>query len=192
MADTTICDPVGMFGSTKLWLMLRATRGLDLPDFLLGSRLAYAAVSRLMYTQDWEALRPLVSDQMLHAMQGTMDDITGAGRRVVDIDGSITVHSAVLRQILHLNEEPAPGAVKCHLDVHITSHESWRMFDYHSNEALEPFDGRVRVQESTWRFEGVVLDPEFDPDSEAGVDGDEVHAARAAAEEVPWTVHAIV
>ena len=43
--------------------------------------------------------------------------------------------------------------------------ESYRIFDFHSNECVPPFDGRERAQESTWRFEGRVGNA---PGDEAG------------------------
>jgi hypothetical protein len=47
--------------------------------------------------------------------------------------------------------------------------------NYHTNELMPPFDGSTRRQESTWRFEGVVVPP----DKEAG-------------EMTDWKLHAIV
>ena len=42
-------------------------------------------------------------------------------------------------------------------------HESYKIYDFHTNDVVEPFDGRVRPQESTWRFEGRV-EPEGEGD----------------------------
>lgn len=204
MGDETLVDTRGMFSYARMWVMLKSLPGLDLPDFLQGAALAYGTVTRLMYAQDWEALRPLVSTEMLKAMQSTMDELSGDGRRVIDLDNeeSIVVHRAVLRQVLILegpegadgsvqasSDRPAaPAAQQCHLDVFIVSHEKWQMMDYHSNDTLEPYDGRVRVQQSTWRFEGLVVPP-------ASTEGDveqEVPQANANTDSVGWTVHAIV
>ena len=77
-----------------------------------------------------------------------------------DEEGSISVQSAVLRQVLIMaDEDEIAPAKRCHLDVHLVSTERWQMFDFHTNEALPPYDGRERVQESTWRFEGIVAPP---------------------------------
>ena len=202
MADESLVSPQGFFGRPRMWLMLRALPGLDLPDFLAGSRLAYSAVVQLMYAKDWDTLAPLVSEPMLKAMQGTMDEFADAGRRIVDVEeGSIDVQTAVLREVHVLEDQTGlpEGARRCHLDVHLVSHETWRIFDYHTNEAIEPYDGRVRVQESTWRFEGVVAEPQASAgDAPAGSaaaaassgDGDEGDARSHA--QTDWTVFAVV
>ena len=78
------------FGFRQPWLLwtngnafhIANPAGLDLPDFLQGSRLAYAAVTRLMYSRDWDALEPLVSPAMLNAMQQTMEEEPFDVRRV--------------------------------------------------------------------------------------------------------------
>ena len=181
MHDDSLVDAGGMIGSAKMWVMLRALPGLDLPDFLDGASMAYGTVTRLMYSQDWDALEPLVSPDMMKAMQATMDDMGADGRRVIDIEDedAIEVKSARLRQVLFM-EDPESEALdrqRCHLDVHIVSSERWRLMDYHSNQAMEPFDGRVNEQESTWRFEGVV--------GAASADGEDLEGSG-------WTVHAIV
>ena len=164
MNNSELVNPQGLFGWSRMWLMLRMVGpGFDLPEFLAGTKVAYVAVTRLMYERQWDALRPLVSAPMLKAMQATMEEIANERRRVVDVDldDSIEVQSAVLRQVLILKDESdlPEGFRRCHLDVRITSRETWRMFDYNENEALEPFDGRARLQESTWRFEGVLASP---------------------------------
>ena len=41
-------------------------------------------------------------------------------------------------------------------------HESYKIFDFHTNSVIEPFDGRKRPQESTWRFEGRVSEDDGD------------------------------
>ena len=160
MNDASLVSPQGLFGWTKMWLMLRVVGpSFDLPDFLAGSKVAYAAVTRLMYERQWDALRPLVSAPMLTAMQATMEEIANDRRRVVDVDleDSIEVQSAILRQVFILqDQEGVPeGARRCHLDVRITSRETWKLFDYNENVALEPFDGRARLQESSGSMEGV-------------------------------------
>lgn len=187
-------DAGGLLATAKMWLMLRALPGLDLPNFLEGSRVAYTTVSTLMYAQDWEALDPLVSPAMMTAMQQTMEELSGDGRRVMGLDDedAIAVHRAVLREVLILEDEdesvPNGTTRRCHLDVLFVSHEKWQMWDYHTNEALAPFDGSVRVQETTWRFEGVVA-PTVEGEEPAGR---ESGTAEDENEEQGWTVHAIV
>jgi len=197
MQDSTLVDPGGILASARMWAMLKLLPGLDLPDFLAGSSLAYGAVTRLMYAQDWDALEPLVSEQMLNAMQSTMAELTGDGRRVMDVenDGAIAVHSAVLRQVLILQDDEQDPSIqpragrRCHLDVAFVSHETWTLMDYHSNETVEPYDGRMRVQESTWRFEGVVV-PSSTDGGEAAVASDSDNGGDDEA--AGWTVYAIV
>ena len=173
-----------------MWTMLKLLPGLDLPDFLMGSRFAYGSVTRLMYTQDWESLEPLVSEQMLKAMQETMEEITGGGRRVIEVEtaDAITVEKAVLRQVLIMSDDSESSVRRCHLDVHIVSHEKWQLMDYHTNKTVEPYDGRVRVQESTWRFEGVIAPPPAD--GEESSDAAATDTSRQV--ELGWTVYAIV
>ena len=71
---------------------------------------------------------------------------------------AIDVQSSVLRrvQLLHEDDGNVPAGAACHIDVHFTAEESFQIFDFHTNESIAPFDGRPRVQQSTWRFEGVV------------------------------------
>lgn len=128
MADSRlVSDSLGFFGRMEMHFTLRTLPGLDLPDFLQGSRLAYAAVTRLMYSRDWDALEPLVSPAMLNAMQQTMEEEPFDVRRVegCEEEGSIVVTQATLQrvQLLTPPTDDAWAPRKCHLDVSISSLE---------------------------------------------------------------------
>ena len=69
----------------------------------------------------------------------------------------------------------------------LVSHEKWQLMDYHTNKTVEPYDGRVRVQESTWRFEGVIAPPPAD-----GEESSDAAATDTSRQEEGWTVYAIV
>jgi len=169
----------------EMWLQLRTLDGLDLPSFLQGSAHAYVVVQTLMYEREWDALAPLVSPNCLVAMQETMEHMGSVAQRVQMDEGDIVVRSNVLRKVVVLQpgdsvpqgdgtEVHVPRG-SCQLDVHFSADESFRIFNYHTNELMPPFDGGTRAQESTWRFEGVVVPP----DGEAG-------------EMTDWRLHAIV
>jgi len=201
--DPNLTSPAGLFGGPRMWVMLRVLPGLNLPEFLAGTRMAYGAVTRLMYARDWIALEPLVSAEMLAAMQETMDQFGGEGRRVVDAEDedAIVVQSAVLREVHVLADQEAvgPSGRRCHLDVLIRSHEKWSLFDYHQQEAIPPYDGRVRTQETTWRFEGVVSGPEeegsgaYGEGQRAGESGERPQGeAEDEGASSNWTVQSIV
>lgn len=153
-----------------LFLSLRTLPGLDLPDFLDGARLAYGTVSRLMYRRDWAALdEGLVHPKCREAMQQAMEVLAGEGRRVVgeEAEGAIRVQSAVLHRVNTVDEGAAAAAAAqraplCHLDVKFEVQETFSIMDFHENAPVEPFDGRPRLQQSIWRFEGRVPPPECD------------------------------
>jgi hypothetical protein len=178
--DPTLVSPDGLFGTARMWVMLRVIPGFDLPDFLMGTRLAYGTATRLMYARDWVALEPLVSKELHSAMQETMDIFGAEGRRVMlpDAEDAIDVKSAVLRRVAVLEGEEDAAGRRCHMDVLITSHEKWSLYDYNEKAAIPPFDGRMNVQEATWRFEGTVAPPE-------DADGD-------SQGEQSWIIHSIV
>ena len=180
MNDPTLVEPsLGMYSSLEMWMMLRNLRGLEVPDFLEGCRHAYSTVSWLMYRREWDHLSELVAPHCLEAMQSTMEEIGDRGQRIEIEPEDITVRSALLSRV-RLLETPAdqqPGGVPCHLDVRFVVQETYRIFDFHSNELVPPFDGSPRVQESNWRFEGSVSDPEADQASE---------------QEVGWKLYGIV
>ena len=106
----------------------------------------------------------LVAPRCLEAMKEAMEEFSGAARRVLDGDKeeSIVVMSCALARAQLLAGDGVVAGT-CHLDVRITARESFVIFDYHTNEAVEPFDGRERIQESIWRFEGVVSPEVEDP-----------------------------
>ena len=158
MEDETLTDAtLWPHRRLELWLYLRNLKGLDLPNFLEGTRHAYVVVQRLMYQRDWDELEPLVSEGCLKAMQETMEHMGSVAQRVQFEEGDIVVQSAVLRKARVL-KPPETIFLNgcCELDVHFTADESFQIFNYHTNEAMPPFDGGTRSQESTWRFKGVV------------------------------------
>jgi hypothetical protein len=200
MADPELVSPnLGFFGRTQLWLSLGILPGLDLPEFLCGARLAYATVTRSMYERDWAFLDPLVSPQMLEAMQFAMNEFGDNARRVegfeaadaIELSGARLVKAQILKPDEEWERQNASSQRerwrseprRCHLDVQFLSHESWKIIDYRLNEAIEPFDGRRREQQSTWRFEGVVYTSDS-PDTALD--------QGAGESEEGWTVHAIV
>ena len=162
----------------ELWMQLRMLKGLDLPDFLEGTKVAYVVLQQLMYERDWDGLAPLVSESCLNAMQETMQEMASAAQRVQFDEGSFRVQSSVLRSASMLEPDDDTPAGTCHLDVVVTADESFRIFNYHTNEPMPPFDGQTRSQTSTWRFEGVVT-PNWEVEE----------AAEAQAD---WKLHAIV
>jgi hypothetical protein len=171
--DELLSSDLGFFRRTELYFMLRTLPGLDLPEFLQGARMAYSAVTRLMYSREFEALGPLVSPAMLNAMRQTMEEEPFDVRRVEghDEDESIVVtHATLVRaQLLTPPSDDLWLPRQCHLDVAFTSEETWRIYDYREGMALPPFDGRSRTQQSTWRFEGSVRPPPPLPDAEVDI-----------------------
>ena len=166
----------------ELWMQLRMLKGLDLPDFLEGTKMAYVVIQQLMYERDWDGLAPLVSENCLTAMQETMEAMASAAQRVQFEEGSVQVQSSVLRSASVLEPGDDVPVGTCHLDVVVTADESFQIFNYHTNEPMPPFDGQTRSQTSTWRFEGVVT-----PNWEVA-EGDAADEATQA----DWKLHAIV
>lgn len=185
LADEQLVDRnLGMFQRISLWAMLRALPGLDLPDFLLGTRHAYGEVTRLMYRRNFAALEPLVAPACLEAMQQTMDEFGAAAHRVVDadLDGAIAVRRAVLcgAEVFKPAPDDAPDAPRrCLLDVRFEVSESFSIHDMRTGEPIAPFDGRERLAQSTWRWEGAVAPPAED-------------GGEPADAEEGWRVHSLV
>lgn len=181
VADGFVAASQSIYRRGLLALMLRSLPGLDLPDFLEGARHAYGVTTRHMYRKNWDELEPMVAPGCLVAMQEAMEQLTAGDdpSRVVgeDEEGAITVKRAVLHQINIVDIERTEAAslrlphrtasdddfapVLCHLDVRFEAEESFRIMECQGNNAVEPFDGRVRNQQSIWRFEGSVA-PEDD------------------------------
>jgi len=150
-------------------MSLRLLQGLDLEDFLEGCSHAYRVVMTAMYTRDWETLEHLVSPSCLEAMQASMEQFGDAGQRLEmesseegDGNDGFKLISCRLRraQVLKPAEGVPPGA--CHLSVHFVAEEYFRVFSFHANDYVPPFDGQRRRQESTWVFEGAVSRGEAD------------------------------
>lgn len=191
MDDETLVSPdLGLFRRSEMWMMLRILNGLDLPDFLAGCRQAYPMVTTLMYEREWADLEPLVAPHCLEAMKETMDIFRTEARRVqVDSGSDIEVQSVQLRRAQVLSEGPRGS---CHLDVHFVVNERFTIWDYHTNEAIPPFDGSVRTQRSTWRFEGVVAPPHEGGGGAGERGGREEEQLDAPEDEVDWRLFSIV
>ena len=153
-----------MFRRAELWASLRLLHGFDLPEFIEGARRAYGVASAAMYERDWGYLRPLVHEDCLGAMQGMAEDLAARAQRVQipDVEESsapaFNVLSAKLRRAQLL--QPSSDGVEAgtwHLQVHYRVEERIVIYDYSTNEPIQPFDGAPRLQESTWLFEGVVV-----------------------------------
>ena len=191
MADGNSVDQqLGVLDRTRLWMSLRLLRGLDLKDFLRGSRHAYHVVSDLTRGCEWQALTPLVQPTCLEAMEqlGPSIELLPA-----EADESISIVSAVLSdaRVLEPSQDVLPGTA--HLDVRFSALQSLTMHDMQHGErhGMEP-----RLQESTWTFEGVVS-PDAADDAATGwrvVDIAwqvwEVQQSQAAQKDYPgWPTH---
>ena len=165
MADEHLVLPrsvVGFYIRGEMWLGLKMLPGLDVPEFLEGAKMAYDTVTRGMYARDWDGLRPLVSKRMFEAMKGAMEQYGDDAKRIegFEADDAIEVTAARLARVRLFNDMDSPWAPRrCHIDVHFSTLESWKIWDYRDNAHVEPFDGQRRVQEYTWRFEGSVMPP---------------------------------
>ena len=192
MDDASLVDPlgwgkgqIGVMRRMEMYTMLHLLPGFDLPEFLAGTRMAYGAVIRLMYSRDWDALETLVAPACLEAMVATMDDIASDRRRIVEFEDqdAVEIHSASLNRVLLLDDPTfeVGGPRKVHIDVRFTSTERWVMHDYNDNAPIKPFDGTPFEQTSTMRWEGEVVPP-----ARAGADPDEIVEPR------PWKLFALV
>ena len=195
MADGNSVDQqLGVLDRTRLWMSLRLLNGLDLEDFLRGSRHAYHVVSDLTRGCKWQALSPLVQPTCLEAMQELGPNIE---LLPAEADESISIVSAVLSDARVLEPSQATGVLPgtAHLDVRFSALQSVTMHDMQHGErhGVEP-----RLQESTWTFEGVVSpDAADDADAPTGwrvVDIAwqvwEVQQSQAAQKDYPgWPTH---
>jgi len=154
---------ISVFERTQLWMSLRLLHGLDLDDFLLGSRHAYTVVSQLLQDGQWDALAPLVQPTCLDAMRDL-----GGGGLPTDGDESISIVSAVLSSAHLLEPCERTGVLPgtAHLDVKFTALQGVTLHDLQhgaTSLAMAP-----RLQESMWTFEGVVRADGDDDDAAAG------------------------
>ena len=153
MSDARTVDPdLGLFDRTQLWMNLRLLHGLDLDEFLHGSRHAYCVVSELMRNCQWDALEPLLQKPCLEAMQELAPKIEQLPK---DTNNSVKLTSAVLTNARLLEPCDAEGIVQgtAHLNVRFNALQGVTLHDLQSGAVplTEP-----RLQESTWTFEGVV------------------------------------
>ena len=149
----TVDQGLSVFDRTGLWMNLRLLHGLDLDEFLVGSKHAYTVVSELMRERQWDALGELMQPTCLEAMQELGPSIA---RIPADADDSISIYSAVLTSAHVLEpcsrEGIAPGTA--HLDVKFVSLQAPTLHDLQLG-AVDSALGEPRLQESTWTFEGV-------------------------------------
>ena len=183
--DRQLVADLNFYRRGELWTMLRLLPGFDLPDFLEGCKVAYPAVTTLMYTRQFDELATLTSPACCEAMRATIEGMADDGHRTqLPSDGVLAeVLSARLRSVQLLQSDDGdtpPGA--CHVWVDFEAEERLTIYDYHTHEPIPPFDGSVRVQTSTWVFSGVV-----NPGDEEGAAGASDH--RSAGE--GWRVHTI-
>jgi len=155
--EAQLVDPnLNPFRRAELYMNLRILHGLNLPDFMTGCAHAYDVVTLGMYSRDWTRLQPLVSKNCLEAMEGAMETFGDAGQRIQAEEADFKLLSCRLHkaQVLMPSDDVPRGS--CELSVHFLSEETFKIFDFHTNELVPPFDGRARQQESTWVFSGVV------------------------------------
>ena len=202
--DAGLVDPdLGVLKRSELWLNLRMCNGLDLPAFLDGAKAVYPIVSGAMLASDWRALGPLVVPQCLEAMREAMEDIENQEQRIVlsrDRTDDFAVESAVLTRVSVMEDAGADATgtstsldsphVPCartrtvHLHVKFSATETYKIEDCFSNQAMPPFDGSPRHQESTWVFEGDLRAPLLPaPVVSADQGADQSHALRDVTEE---------
>jgi len=149
----TVDQGLSVFDRTGLWMNLRLLHGLDLDEFLHGSKHAYTVVSELMRERQWGALGELMQPTCLEAMQELGPNIE---RIPSGTDESISIISAVLTSAHVLEpcerEGIAPGTA--HLNVKFVSLQSPTLHDLQSG-VIDSTLAEPRLQESTWTFEGV-------------------------------------
>ena len=58
-----------IFDRTRVWMSLRLLHGLDLDEFLSGTRHAYHVVQDLLRDGEWDALEPLLQPDCLEAVE---------------------------------------------------------------------------------------------------------------------------
>ena len=153
MSDPRSVDQdIGVFDRTQIWMNLRLLHGLDLDEFLVGSRHAYHVVSELMHGGKWDAVAPLVGPECLEAMRELAPQIDELPSEA--LDDEIKIVSAVLRDARVLEPCKTKKIAKgtAHLDVRFSALQGITLHDLQNGHTrMAP-----RLQESTWTFEGVV------------------------------------
>ena len=153
MADARLIDQrIGVFERTNLWMSLRLLHGLDLPDFLQGSRHAYHVVHNLVRDCEWDALEPMVQPKCLEALEGFHPNIKALPQ---DTDNDISILSAVVssaRLLEPCTYTPIPEGT-AHLEVKFAALQGVTLYDLQTGATplVDP-----RLQQSTWTFEGTV------------------------------------
>ena len=139
---------------------MRLLPGLDIVNFLKGSKVAYACVSHLINRGETEALEPLVSPGFLEAMEQSQM----CGGNIMGFDEPRYLTARLSRAQLIDQDEQWPAG-SCHLDVRFVSLQRHTLVDVTPGAA---FALEERLQESTWRFEGVVCEDAASDEDERG------------------------
>jgi hypothetical protein len=151
MANPEIIDQrIGVFERTNLWMNLRLLHGLDLPEFLQGSRHAYSVVHDLLRAADFDALEPLMQPKCLETLEGFAPNIAAMPRNT---DDSITMLSAVLSAAHLLEPCSYTPEGTAHLEVKFQALQGVTLHDFRSGATPLALP---RLQQSTWTFEGTV------------------------------------
>ena len=154
----TIDQQLGVYDRTRVWMSLRLLHGLDVHEFLHGSRHAYHVVHSLLRGGEFDALEPLLQPACLEAVHGFAPHVATLPHHA---DDSISILSAVLTDARLLE----PSAEECvvpgtaHLEVRFSALQGVTLHDLQSGAT--PL-AAPRMQESTWTFEGVVRPPPAD------------------------------
>lgn len=111
MATPAVVDQtLGMMDRASLWCNLRLLRGLELDEFLRGSREAYTVVQQLTAQQRWDDLRgllhPVAFDSILEAAEARPAPLFQAD--------DITIRAAVLSKadVLEPSDDVSPGTCR--------------------------------------------------------------------------------
>ena len=161
MDDTFLVDQsLGYVDRTSLWMSLRLLRGLEVPDFLLGSRHAYQVVQQLAAGRQWDDLEHLLHPAALASLQDSVDGRRAPCAAAVQMAApdNISIRAAVLSRAEVLEPAEGSGTGTCHLFVRFEALQGFTMHDLLHGEGSAFADEPPRLQESTWTFEGRMSD----------------------------------
>ena len=169
---------LGYVDKTTLWMNLRLLRGLDVEDFMAGSRHAYIVVQQLAAHRQWDGLEPLLHPVAFESLQEALQvqaPCAEQERLHLAAADLINIRSAVLQRadVVAPGQDVVEGT--CHLQVRFEALHGLTMHDLMKGET--PME-EPRLQESTWTFEGV-----------ASEDDDALHSWRVR--DIAWQVHEV-
>lgn len=148
MESPSIVNPhLDLMERTHTWMSLRLLRGLDLEEFLTGSRHAYVVCSELLQNGEWDALGELVQHDCLSSMEQTF--AAPSTPYPYATGGDINILSAVLSSA----RTSGDNADRAHLDVSFVAMQGVTLHDLQFGDAPLQLP---RMQESTWSFEATV------------------------------------